>query len=99
MEALNFVFTMIGAAINGAIQVFTDLLNLIIDVLPNPDPFPQIIEEMPSEVTIDKGFVLFWIDKLIGVNNAEMLLTTFTVLWLASLSFAVCYWVAKFIKT
>lgn len=99
MEGLDFLFTLIGSAINGAIQVFTDFINLIIEVLPNPDPFPEIIENMPDEVVIDKGFVLFWIDQYIGVTEAEMLITTFTVLWLASLAFAVVYKIAGFIKT
>lgn len=97
MEALEGIFTIIGTALNGALQVFTDFINLIIEVLPNPDPFPAIIEAMPTDVFVSKGFVFYWIDQFIGLTNAEMLLTTFTVLWLASLAFAIVYKVTSFI--
>lgn len=98
MEVLDFLFTVIGSAINGVMQVFTDFMNLVIDTLPNPDPFPEIIAGMDDATVIDKGFVLYWLDQFIGVSNAEMLLTTLTVLWIASLAFAVVYKITGFFK-
>lgn len=98
MDVFNFVFEVLGSAFNGALQVFTDFLNLVIDVIPNPDPFPAIIEAMDADVAVDKGFVLYWIDQYIGVNDMQMMLTTFSVLAVASLGFAIVYKVTGFIK-
>lgn len=98
MDLLGTVFEMLGAALNGAIQVFTDFINLIIVTVPNPDPFPQVIEEMPVDLVIDMGYVWYWIDCFVGIDGAIQILDLFVVLWLASLTFAVIYKIAGFIK-
>lgn len=98
MAGIEIVFSLIGAAINGAIQVFTDFINLIIDILPNPDPFPEMIANMPDSVVLDTGFYLYWIDQFIGVTEAKMLIFNFMILWVASLTFAAVYKIASFIK-
>lgn len=95
---ITYVFNLLGSIINGAIQVFTDFLNLIIDIVPNPDPFPEMIANMPDRVILDHGFFLYWVEQLIGVTEANMLIVNFMVLWVASLTFALVYKVSKFIK-
>lgn len=98
MDLLGAVFEFLGAALNGAIQVFTDFINLIIVTVPNPDPFPAVIEEMPVEMVIDMGYVWYWIDCFVGIDAAVQLLDLFIVLWIASLVFAVIYKIGSFIK-
>lgn len=98
MDVLGYVFDMIGAAVNGAMQVFTDFLNLVIEVVPNPDPFPEIIQNMPDEVVLDKGLYLYWLDAIVGVEQATIFLNMFITLWVASLAFALIFKVVSFIK-
>lgn len=97
-DALQYFFSVIGAAINGALQVFTDFINLVIEVVPNPDPFPEIIANMPNEVVLDTGLYLYWLDALVGVNEATAVISTFVGLWVMSLIFALVFKVVNFIK-
>lgn len=98
MEVLGYIFDFMGAALNGAMQVFADFINLIIDNVPNPDPFPGIIEQMPTEVLLDRGMWLYWIDQLIGVEVANGILTGFLAAWIVSLVFALIFKLIDFIK-
>lgn len=98
MDVLGTVFELIGAALNGAIQVFTDFINLIIVSVPNPDPFPEVIENMPVDLVIDMGYVWYWLDCLVGIDGAVQLLDLFLVLWIASLVFAAIYKIGSFIR-
>lgn len=95
---IMYVFNLLGAAINGILQVFTDFLNLIIEVIPNPDPFPEIIENLPEEVVLDSGFWLYWIDAFVGLTEANLLIIDFIALWVASLVFALVFKVGGMIK-
>lgn len=95
---VQYVFSMLGAAINGLLQVFTDFLNLVIEIVPNPDPFPEMIQNLPSEVTLDAGLYLFWIDAFVGINEANTVIVTFITLWVVSLVFALIFKLAGMIK-
>ena len=95
MEWLGYVLEAIGTAINGALQVLVDVLNLIIQVVPNPDPFPELIANMPTEVAVDWGFTLYWIDTFIGVEEASIAIGTYISFLLFTAIFAFIYWFAK----
>lgn len=93
-----YVFNLLGAAINGILQVFTDFLNLVIEMVPNPDPFPEIINSLPEDVVLDSGFYLYWIDAFVGISEANLVIVNFVALWVASLVFALVFKVAGMIK-
>lgn len=98
MEVLDYIFTAIGYAVNGVLQVLTDFINLIIEVVPNPDPFQQMIDEMPDSVAIDWGFPLYWIDAFIGVEEAGIAISTYIAMLTFTAIFAFLYFVIKAIK-
>lgn len=98
MDFLGTVAQLLGAAVNGVLQVITDFINLIIDVLPNPDPFPAMIEQLPTETAVDMGFVWYWLDALVGVETTTGILMAWAALMIGAAVFAVVYWVVKAIK-
>lgn len=95
---LDYVFQMLGAAVNGVLQVITDFINLIIEVVPNPDPFPEIIANMPDQLTLDVGMALYWLDAFVGIHEANMLITLFVTGWMLSLIFALIFKLIGMIK-
>lgn len=95
MDALNYIFTVIGDAVNGALQVVTDFLNVLIEVVPNPDPFSEMIDSMPDSVAIDWGFALYWIDNFIGVNEAGAAITVYIAFLAFTAIFAFLYFMVK----
>lgn len=95
MDALNYIFTVIGDAVNGALQVVTDFLNVLIEVVPNPDPFQEMIDSMPDSVAIDWGFALYWIDNFIGVNEAGAAIMTYIAFLAFTAIFAFLYFMVK----
>lgn len=95
---LDYVFQMLGAAVNGVLQVVTDFLNLIIETVPNPDPFPEIIANMPDQLTLDVGMALYWLDAFVGVQEANLVISLFVTLWVASLIFALIFKLIGMIK-
>lgn len=98
MDFLGTVATALGDALNGVLQVITDFLNLIISVLPNPDPFAGLIEQMEPETAADMGFAFYWLDAFIGVDAATGILAAWAAVMVASAGFAVVYWVVKAVK-
>lgn len=98
MDIIGGVFQVLGDAVNGVLQVIADFINLIIDVLPNPDPFPDIIENMSVSTTADIGFAYYWLDAFVGVDYSTGLIIAWVTLMVASSVFAVVYWVIKAIK-
>lgn len=98
MDFLGTIAQALGNAINGVLQVVTDFLNLIISVLPNPDPFPEIIESMSADTAANMGFANYWLGALVDVNAAAGIISAWAGLMVASVVFAVVYWVVKAIK-
>lgn len=98
MDIIGGVFQVLGDAINGVLQVIADFINLIIEVIPNPDPFPEMIDEMSVSTTADIGFAHYWINSFIGVDYATGVIIAWAALMVASCVFAVIYWVVKAIK-
>lgn len=98
MDTLNYIFTVIGDAINGVLQVLVDFVNVIIEVVPNPDPFQEMIDNMPDSVAIDWGFALYWIDSFIGVEEAGIAIMTYLSLLAMTAIFAFLYFMIKVIK-
>lgn len=95
---LGWVAYNIGQALNGAIQVLCDFLNLIASLVPNPDPFRQVVTNLGNEQLGDVGFYMYWLDCFIGVDRAAELLDMFFLLWTASLVFALIYRIGMMIK-
>lgn len=98
MDVITTVVSALGDAVNGVLQVITDFLNLVISVLPNPDPFPELIEGMPDSAAADMGFVRYWLDAFIGIDYATGVLMAWSAVMVAGAVFAVVYWVVKAIK-
>lgn len=98
MDVLGLVWQALGDAVNGIIQVVVDFINLIIEILPNPDPFNEMIENMPDEAAFDLGFTRYWLDAFIGIDVATGMLAAFAAVMIAGAVFAVVYWIVKAIK-
>lgn len=98
MDFLGYVANALGDAVNGILQVITDFINLVISVVPNPDPFPQMIENMPDETALDMGMVWYWLDAFAGVDTSTAILAAWAGVMVLSGVFAVIYWVVKAIK-
>lgn len=98
MDFLGWVAEKLGEAVNGILQVITDFLNLIIDVLPNPDPFPELIENMPDSAAFDMGFGWYWLDAFCGIETSTMIIGVWVGVMIAGAAFAAVYWVVKAIK-
>lgn len=98
MDILTPVVQFLGDAVNGVLQVIADFINLIINVLPNPDPFPEMIEGMGGNTAADLGFARYWLDAFIGVDVAVGMLAAWAAVMVAGAVFAVIYWVVKAIK-
>lgn len=95
---LGWVAYNVAQAFNAAIQVLADFIMLIADIVPNPDPFREVVTNMGNEQLADVGFYVYWIDCFVGINRAAELLDMFFLLWTVSLVFAVIYRVGMMIK-
>lgn len=98
MDFLGQVAGLLGAAVNGILQVIADFINLIIDIIPNPDPFADMVDNLPESAAVDMGFVWYWIDALIGVDVSVGMIAAWAAVMIAGAVFAVVYWVVKAIK-
>lgn len=98
MDFLGWVADRLGDAVNGILQVVTDFLNLVIEVLPNPDPFPALIEQLPDSTASDMGFAWYWLDAFCGVEVSTTIIGIWVGLMIAGAAFAAVYWVVKAIK-
>lgn len=98
MDPLQTVVQVLGSAVGGVLQVLADFINLIIEILPNPDPFPQMIEDMSVDTAANLGFARYWLDAFAGIEATSMMLGIWATLMIASAVFAVIYWVVKAIK-
>lgn len=98
MDAITTVVQILGDAVNGVLQVVADFINLIISVLPNPDPFPEMIEQMGGATAADLGFARYWLDAFIGIDVAVGMLAAWAAVMVAGAVFAVVYWVVMSIK-
>lgn len=97
-DFIGYVANALGNAVNGILQVITDFINLVISVVPNPDPFPEMIESMPDSAALDMGFVWYWLDAFAGVDVCTGILAAWAGVMVLSGVFAVIYWVIKAIK-
>lgn len=97
-DFLGYVATALGQALNGVLQVITDFVNLVIEMLPNPDPFPEIIENLPDSTTADMGFAFYWADSFFGIDVCTTIISAWVAMMIASAVFAFVYWVVKAIK-
>lgn len=98
MDVVNYVFTKLGDVIGGVLQVIVDFFNVIIDALPNPDPFPAIIDSIGQQNASSFGFAGYWLDCSVGIDFASIVLTGWAALMIASAVFAVVYFVLKTVK-
>lgn len=95
---ITYVFSVLGDAINGLFQVIVDFLNLLADIVPNPDPFPAMIEAMPEGSLYDFGFAAYWLDVFIGIDFMRDGLTVFFGMLIASLVFTMALQIVKLLK-
>lgn len=98
MDFIGYIAQALGDAVNGVLQVITDFINLIIEVVPNPDPFPEIIEDLPDSAAADMGFTFYWADSFFGVDMCVNIISAWVAMMIASAVFAFIYWVVKAIK-
>lgn len=98
MDFLGYIAQALGDALNGVLQVMVDFINVVIEHVPNPDPFPEIIENLPDSSAADMGFAFYWADAFFGVDVSVGILTAWVGLMVASAVFAFIYWVVKAIK-
>lgn len=98
MDILTPVVQFLGDAVNGVLQVIADFINLIISIIPNPDPFPEMIDNLGGSTAADLGFARYWLDAFIGIDAAVIMLSAWAAVMVAGAVFAVIYWVVKAIK-
>lgn len=98
MDIIGGVFQVLGNAVNGLLQVIADFVQLLADTLPNPDPFPQIVEELPVDALAGQYWAWHWVDVFVGVDYATGVIGAWAGLMVASVMFAVVYWVVKAVK-
>lgn len=98
MEIIGGVFEILGDALYGFVQVIIGLLNTLINVLPNPDPFPRLIDGLSADTAADLGFATYWLDAFIPIDWAVAALTIWASFMAASIAFCVVYWIVKTIK-
>lgn len=98
MDVLGIVWQALGNAVNGVLQVIADFINLIISIVPNPDPFPGIVEGLEVSDADWLGYVGYWLDAAIDITFASGVLSSWIALMIASSVFAVIFWVIKAIK-
>lgn len=98
MNPIEIAGQRLGDAINGIFQVVIDFLNLLADILPNPDPFPGMIEQIPDGQLYDFGFAAYWLDVIISIDFLWSAITVFYIAMAAGMAFAVAYWGIKAIK-
>lgn len=84
---ITYVFSVLGDALNGLFQVVVDFFNLLVSVIPNPDPFPEMINNMPDGALYDFGFAAYWLDVFIGIEFMRNGLTVFFAMLIAALVF------------
>lgn len=98
MEQLQYFFTSIGDAINGALQAIVGFLNVVIAALPNPDPFPTIIDSLDPDTAANLAFGYFWIDSFFGIDVCILILNLWISLMINAAIFAFVYFIVKVIK-
>lgn len=94
-DFLGYVAEKLGDAVNGVVQVIVSFLNVVIEALPNPDPFPEIIQGMDVSDASGLGFGFYWIDAFFGVDTCTGLIAAWCGLMIASAIFAAVYYAVK----
>ena len=92
------VWQSLGDALNGIFQVVCDFFNLLASIVPNPDPFPQMINNLPSDTLEPFGFSVYWMDKFIGLQFMRDVITVWMTMNVLGLTFAIIYWGVKLVK-
>lgn len=87
MDLTNIAYSL-GDLFGGALQVVTNILNFLIDVLPNPDPFPGMIEEISwvNGNVWSMGF--YWMDTIFDMNFLVQILLFYAGVMAISALFA-----------
>lgn len=98
MNPIEIAGQRLGDALNGIFQVICDFLNLLASIIPNPDPFPGMIEQIPDGQLYDFGFAVYWIDVFISIDFLRSAITIFYIAMSAGIAFAVIYWGIKAVK-
>ena len=99
MDGIVDVAHSIGDALNGVFQVVCDFLNLLASILPNPDPFPAMIENVqPAESWSVWGFAAYWLDQAVSVQFLRDGLTVWIGVMIVGMTFAIIYWGIKAVK-
>lgn len=88
----------LGDILGGIFQVICDFLNLLASIIPNPDPFPQLIEQTPDDVLLPFGFATYWLDAAIGLDYIDQVVTLWISMMIIGLTFAIVYWGIKVLK-
>ena len=96
---IQYVASVLGDFLNGVMQVFISFLNAVIEALPNPDPFPTMIQNMDLSTAGNMGFAFYWIDAFCGVDTCVTILAGWAALMVASSIFALVYVAVKGLKS
>lgn len=94
-ELFDYVVEKLGDVINGVIQAVISFLNVVIDTIPNPDPFPVIIQNLDVSTAGNLGFGFYWLDTFVGIDTTMLIITAWVGLMVASAVFAAVYTVTK----
>lgn len=85
----------LGDLLGGGLQVIADFINVIIGVLPNPDPFPAMIEEMAWVQGDVWSVSFFWLDSAISIDFFVSVMLVYTGLLISSAVFALVWALIK----
>lgn len=92
------IFQIIGQAFNGIAQAWASFIDMIVQLVPNPDPFPALIANISTGQMEEWGYAAYWLDRLIGVGFMRNALTVWCTMLVAGAAFAIIYWVIKAVK-
>lgn len=87
------IFQVIGDLFQGVTQTVTNVLNMLIEWMPNPDPFPDMILSMNDSTPSDVATIaVWWLDTLIDINWAVDVIIGWAALMAASAFIALVWW-------
>ena len=74
----------IGEIFLSILQVVSDSITALLSILPNPDPFPDILENLELETSNAGVVAYYWLNQFVDVPGVTYILATwFTMFGIA----------------
>lgn len=83
----------------GVSQAFTDSINALYSLIPNPDPFPAIIDNLDTSGNADiVGFVTFWLDTAYDIEFIQEMFGYWAEMMVVSVGIMVVWKIINLIR-